>query len=122
LALSIIPENISAATTVSTVKASSIKYIDDGGSSFKWTKVKGVSGYQVEIIDGELYEYDDIIKIYSRKTTSKNKITIPCPYTDTTYYIRVRIRAFKKNKDGSKKYSKWVVSTRDWITQLKSAL
>ena len=85
--------------------------------TFKWGKIKKVDGYQVRIIDRDLYDYDDIVRVYDRGTTYKNKgkikMELSIDHSDVSF-IKIQVRPYKIKMDGTNKYGKWSTSAGDY--------
>ena len=68
----------------------------------KWSiKKKGkITGYEIQLATDKKFK-----KNLKKRTTTKSSYTMSSLKKNTKYYIR--IRAYKKNSDGTKVYSSW---------------
>ena len=92
-------------------------------NKYTWDKVKGCDGYRIEVYyDYKRLNGDDPIWHLSKgwyyDEIKKNKRTdLVCEYCHGEYdaYVKVRVRAYVKNKNGKKVFGKWsVVKKTDW--------
>lgn len=85
------------------------KYGGDGTTwKITWDKVKGAEGYQVK--EYSISASEGRWESYYKVETKKNNYSIG--YSDPEDYIKfkVKVRAYKTDKNGKKVYGKWAVS------------
>ena len=113
LLISVVSMSVIAMEPPTTINPASIAYngqTKHGGDKYKWDAVDGVRGYQVEVIDRDLYDYDSIIQIYKRKTVSNNRVAIGYKDVPEGTHFKIMVRPFKSDENGNRIYGEWSVS------------
>ncbi len=106
-----------ASKRIRKVKASSIVYTGSSADykavSFEWERIKGVTGYQVRLIDKDSYDDHHVVKIYLNASSLKRNIYIDLASISKGTSYRVQVRAYK-NKKGRLFFGKWSTSKRSF--------
>lgn len=93
-------KNVTKVKAPAKVKISSVKNNKKKTITVKWKKIKSVKGYEVQYALNKKFT-----KSCKKKTTKKISLAIKKLKKKKTYYVRVR--AYRVDSNGNKKYGKW---------------